>query len=71
MCSLTVTGCPLTVTRCILTVTVCRVQDSQVQGRLVRLLCIFLQAALRRAAADVAGLFPELQAFCICFSRIR
>ena len=46
-------------------------QDSGVQGRLVRLLCVFLTSLLRQSAQDVAELGLELQAFCIQFSRIR
>ena len=41
------------------------------QGRLVRLLCVFLTSLLRRSAAELAALGPELQAFCVQFSRIR
>ena len=46
-------------------------QDSGVQGRLVRLLCVFLTSLLRRSAGDLTNLGPELQAFCVQFSRIR
>ena len=46
-------------------------QDSGVQGRLVRLLCVFLTSLLRRSAEELADLGPELQGFCVQFSRIR
>ena len=47
------------------------VQDSNVQSRLVRLLCVFLMALLRDGALDPDDLALELQTFCIHFSRVR
>ena len=37
----------------------------------MRLLCVFLTSLLRRSAEELADLGPELQAFCVQFSRMR
>jgi len=37
----------------------------------VRLLCVFLTSLLPRSAGELADVGPELQAFCVQFSRIR
>ena len=49
-------------------------QDRLQQGRLVRLVCVFLRALINNSLFDIKDCSPmliEVQGFCIQFSRIR
>lgn len=47
------------------------IQDRAQQGRLVRLVCVFLRALINNQLFDIKGMLIEVQSFCIEYSRIR
>jgi len=63
---------PYYITRC--TKTCEDLEDRLQQGRLVRLVCVFLRALINNSLFDIKDCSPmliEVQGFCIQFSRIR
>lgn len=60
---------PYYITRCRKT---CEdLEDRAQQGRLVRLVCVFLRALINNQLFDIKGMLIEVQSFCIEYSRIR
>jgi hypothetical protein len=39
--------------------------------RFVRLVCVLIQALLRKGVVDLRALFAEVQAFCLTFPRVK
>lgn len=48
-----------------------RKEDTQNRHRLVRVVCVFLQALIRNEVVAVRGVFHEIEAFCIEFAKMR
>ena len=48
-----------------------RAQDRSQQGRLVRLVCVFLRALINNSLYDMKDSLSEVQGFCVEFARIR
>lgn len=60
---------PYYITRC--TQTCELLEDRSQQGRLVRLVCVFLRALINNSLFDIKSMLSEVQAFCVEFARIR
>ena len=46
-------------------------KDRSQQGRLVRLVCVFLRALINNSLFDIKSMLIEVQGFCVEFSRIK
>merc|ERR1712136_704065 len=60
---------PYYITRC--TKTCEDLEDRLQQGRLVRLVCVFLRALINNSLFDIKSMLMEVQGFCVEFSRIK